>query len=342
MGMFKKATKSQSKLRLAIVGVSGAGKTYTALRIGKSLGKKIALIDTERGSASKYAGDVTDFDVLELEHFAPAEYVKAIRAAEKEGYDVLIVDSLSHAWSGKGGALEMVDDAAARSKSKNSFTAWRDVTPEQNAMVEAILTARLHVICTMRAKTEYILEAGPNGTKTPTKIGMAPVQRDQIEYEFDVVGDIDAEHKMLISKSRCAALDKKVFRNPGEEIGQELLMWLSDGAKVVDPLDTLLEKLLAARESSVVEALAVDARALWPKLAQAQRPIVAEEINIARRRVVQFAEEAAEAEAAERALALQEAAEQGDSPLASTSSATTEPGSAPSSRGETLAAGGVQ
>jgi KaiC/GvpD/RAD55 family RecA-like ATPase len=344
MSMFKKATKAQAKLRLAIVGVSGGGKTYTALRIAKSLGQRIALIDTERGSASKYAGDVADFDVLELEQFAPSEYVKAIRAAEKEGYDVLIVDSLSHAWSGKGGALEMVDDAAARSKSKNSFTAWREVTPEQNAMVEAILTARMHVICTMRAKTEYILEAGPNGTKTPTKIGMAPIQRDQIEFEFDVVGDIDTEHKMIISKSRCATLDKKVFRNPGEEIGRELLAWLTDGAPVVervDPVALLLEKLPEVRTPEAYAAELETAKRLRPTMSVVVREAVKLELERAAARVKQAQEDAAEAEAAERALAAQEAAEQGDAPLASTSSATTEPGSAPSSSGETLAAGGA-
>src|SRR5690606_34635021 len=110
MSGFKKATKSQAKLRMAITGPSGSGKTYTALSVGTPLGR-IAVIDTERGSASKYA-DLFDFDVLELTEYNPRNYIEAIRAACAGGYDVLIIDSLSHAWSGQGGVLELVDRAA--------------------------------------------------------------------------------------------------------------------------------------------------------------------------------------------------------------------------------------
>ena len=128
---FKKASKSQSRLRLGLVGVSGSGKTFSALAIGSALAAhydgRVALIDTEHGSASKYA-DRFSFDVLELVDFNPKNYIDAIKAAS-DYYDVLIIDSLSHAWSGSGGVLEMVDNAAKRSQSNNSFTAWRDVTP---------------------------------------------------------------------------------------------------------------------------------------------------------------------------------------------------------------------
>src|SRR5690606_2728974 len=121
MSMFKKARKEQAPARLALIGPSGSGKTYTAIKVGAALGKRLAVIDSERGSASKYAGDVAEFDVCELESFSPEEYVKVINAAGTAGYDVLVIDSLSHAWSGKGGALEMVDNAAARSRSGNKF-----------------------------------------------------------------------------------------------------------------------------------------------------------------------------------------------------------------------------
>ena len=226
---FTKAEKTQSRARIALCGPSGSGKTYTALLLAKGLGDRVALIDTERGSASKYAGDVADFDKLELESFSPELYVEAIRAADNAGYDVIVIDSLSHAWSGKGGALELVDAAAARGKG-NSFAAWRGVTPMQQAMVDAMLQAKAHVIATMRTKTEYVLEEGPGGKKVPRKIGMAPIQRDGIEYEFDVVGDLDHDHRLVITKSRCSALSDAVITKPGADVARTIREWLSTGA----------------------------------------------------------------------------------------------------------------
>ncbi len=233
MGLqFQKATKKRARLRAAIVGPAGSGKTITSLRIAPSLGKRIAVIDTERGSASKYA-DMFDFDALELDSFSPETYVSAIKLAEREGYDVIIIDSLSHAWSGTDGALEQVDNNIVRYKG-NKFAAWRDITPKHNSLVDAILQSRCHVIVTMRAKTVYeIVEE--NGKKRPVKIGLAPVQRDGIEYELDVVGDIDLEHKMVITKSRCSAIADKVFREPGEDLGNALRDWLTDGAEPPTP-----------------------------------------------------------------------------------------------------------
>lgn len=238
MGMsFKKATREQSKGRVAIIGPSGAGKTYTMLLLLQMLGKRVAVIDSERGSASKYAGctdkatGITfDFDVLELESHSPEAYVQAIQLAEREGYDAIGVDSLSHAWMGKDGALEQVDKAAKRSQSGNSFTAWRDVTPKHNALVDALTMCRAHLIVTMRSKTEYVLEEDGRGKKTPRKIGLAPIQRDGLEYEFDVVGDMNHEHDYVISKTRCAALDGAVINKPGAQLAETLRAWLETGA----------------------------------------------------------------------------------------------------------------
>ena len=228
---FKKASKSQSRLRLGLVGVSGSGKTFSALAIGSALAAhydgRVALIDTEHGSASKYA-DRFSFDVLELVDFNPKNYIDAIKAAS-DYYDVLIIDSLSHAWSGSGGVLEMVDNAAKRSQSNNSFTAWRDVTPLHNQLVEAIVGAPIHLIATMRSKTEYVLEKDDRGKTTPRKVGMAPVQRDGLEYEFDLVGDMDTNNTLIVSKSRIPALSGKVIAKPGAELGDTLFSWLTDG-----------------------------------------------------------------------------------------------------------------
>lgn len=228
MALFKPATKEQSRLRMALVGPSGSGKTMSALAIASHLGDRIAVVDTEHGSASKYA-DLYQFDTCELQSFHPQQYINAIQAAEQAGYDVLIIDSLSHAWMGKDGALELVDRAAKRSQSNNSFTAWRDVTPIQNQLVEAMLGCKCHLIATIRVKTEYVMEKDDKGKTVPRKVGLAPVQRNDLEYEFDIVGDMNLENNLIISKSRCPALSGQVIAHPGEQVAIALQEWLSDG-----------------------------------------------------------------------------------------------------------------
>lgn len=229
---FKKATKTQARLRLALIGPSGSGKTYSALAIGQHLGDRVALIDTERGSASKYA-DVFTFDTLELSTFSPLTYIEAIRAAGDAGYNVLVIDSLSHAWMGKEGALEQVD-AAAKRNHNNSYAAWRDVTPMHNQLIDAMLASPCHIIVTMRSKTEYVLEKDERTGKTaPKKVGMAPVQRDGMEYEFDVVADMDQENNLIVSKSRCPAMNGQVVNKPGKQVADTLREWLTDGAPVI-------------------------------------------------------------------------------------------------------------
>jgi hypothetical protein len=238
---FQPATRTQARLRLGLVGPTGAGKTYTALAVAQHLGSRVAVIDTEHGSASKYADEFT-FDVLELTTFGPLTYVAAIAAADAAGYDVLIIDSLSHAWMGKDGALELVDRAAKRSGSNNSFTAWRDVTPQHNQMIEAILGCRAHVIMTMRSKMEYILDKDRDGKTVPRKVGMAPIQRDGMEYEADVVGDLDLQHTLVVTKSRCRALDQAVIDRPGRGLAETLLAWLGQGvAPIVQPAQSPTE-----------------------------------------------------------------------------------------------------
>jgi hypothetical protein len=231
---FKKATKEQARARIGLIGPSGSGKTYTALTLAHGLGQRIALIDTERGSASKYAHRFT-FDVLELAEFDPRTYVAAIQAASEAGYQVLVIDSLSHAWTGKGGALELKDAAAKRNRG-DSFSAWRDITPLHNALVDAILQAPMHVIVTLRAKTEYAMEKDDRTGKTSVrKIGLAPVQRDGLEYEFDIVGDLDADNTLVVTKTRCEALSGKVINRPGAELAAVVAGWLQDGTEPTPP-----------------------------------------------------------------------------------------------------------
>ncbi len=238
MSGFKKATKAAAKLRLGLIGPAGSGKTYTALRIAHGLGGRIAVVDTERGSASLYAGERgIDFDVIELDTYEVERFIDAIKDAAAGGYSTIIIDSLSHAWAGKGGILEFVDKAGKRNTGGGNFGAWRDATPRHNALVDAILGAPLHVICTLRSKVEYVVE-NVGGRNQVRKVGLQPVQRDGLEYEFTVVGDVTQEHDLLVTKTRAAFLKDAVIREAGEELGQQLSAWLADGEVAPPPAPT--------------------------------------------------------------------------------------------------------
>jgi hypothetical protein len=228
---FQKATKKQSKLRMAIDGPSGSGKTFTGLTFACALanGGRVAVIDTERGSASKYA-DMFDFDVLELDNYHPQQYIDGIQAAEDAGYDVILIDSLSHAWEGEGGVLDLHDQATKRTGGNNSWAAWKDITPIHRNLVDAMLQSKCHVIVTMRSKMEYVQGADDKGKAIIKKVGMAPVQRQGMEYEFDIVADMDTDHNMIVSKSRCFAVADAVVSKPTAAWFQAVKTWLTDGA----------------------------------------------------------------------------------------------------------------
>lgn len=225
--MFKKATKERSKLRIAITGPSGSGKSYTSLQLAATLSDKIAAIDTERGSLSKYA-DIVPFDVMELDTFHPDNYVKAIEAAVDGGYEVLIIDSISHEWEGEGGVLQLVDQKAAVSKSGNAYTAWRYVTPLHNKFIDTIIRAPIHIIVTMRSKTTYVMEDTKSGKKAPKKVGLQPIQRDNVEYEFDIVADMTITNMLEISKSRFADISGQIVDKPamGCDLFVSIANWL--------------------------------------------------------------------------------------------------------------------
>ena len=222
---FRKAERRSAKLRLALMGPSGSGKTYSSLLIAAGLGGPIAMIDTERGSGELYS-NLVDYDVATLEPpFDPDKYIGAIRAAESARYNVLIIDSLSHAWAGEGGILD-IQDRAAKS-TRNSFTAWRLVTPQHNALVDALLQSSLHIIVTMRTKTAYDMIKDSDGRVKPVKIGLAPIQRDGLEYEFTVVIDLSVEgHIATATKDRTGIFDGRYF-TPSSETGHSLARWLN-------------------------------------------------------------------------------------------------------------------
>jgi hypothetical protein len=223
---FTKATKAAAKLRAAIFGPSGAGKTFTSLRVASGLaaGGTVAVIDTERGSASKYA-DRFSFDVLELADQTIDGYVAAIGEAAKAGYPVLVIDSLSHGWQT---LLEEVEKLAKAKYRGNTWSAWSEGTPLQRRLVQAILTYPGHVIATMRSKTEWTT-VDNNGRKTPQRVGLAPEQGKGVEYEFDLLVEISTEHVANVIKDRTGKFQDKLIDKPGEDFGRDLASWLSDG-----------------------------------------------------------------------------------------------------------------
>jgi hypothetical protein len=224
---FKRATKQQAKLRCALFGPAGAGKTMSALRIASGLGGSVAFIDTERGSASKYA-DRWTFDVLELERRTIDDYKAAITAAGQAGYAVLVIDSMSHAWQE---LLEEVDRLARAKYRGNTWSAWSEGTPKQRALIDAIQTYPGHVLATIRSKTEWTVEE-VGGKKQPVRVGLAPETGKGAEYEFDLLLEISQEHIARVIKDRTGKFQDKLIEKPGEEFGQQLAMWLAEGDAV--------------------------------------------------------------------------------------------------------------
>jgi len=163
--------------------------------------------------------------------FHPDRFVTAIEMAAGAGYTVLILDSLSHAWNGAGGTLELVEQYSKKYRG-NSYAAWGDVTPIHTRLIEAIVAAPLHVIGTMRSKQDYIL-VEKNGKQAPQKVGMAPIQRDGFEYEFDVFLDMDIDNNAIVNKTRCPALVGGVYAKPGADVAAILIDWLSGEPEAV-------------------------------------------------------------------------------------------------------------
>jgi len=243
MSQFHKAERKKGKLRLAIAGPAGSGKTYSALLIALGLGGRIAMIDTERGSGELY-DHLGEYDACTIHPpFEPRKYVETIRAAEDLGYETIIIDSLSHAWVGQGGLLDVHGHIA--DKTGNSWSAWRQVTPKHNELVDAMLQSKCHVIATMRSKMEYA-QVEENGKKQVKKLGMSPIQRDGMEYEFTVFIDLDQQHTATTTKDRTTLFDGQYFV-PTVETGRTLLAWLENNGQVV-PGAVAQEKPLVGRQ----------------------------------------------------------------------------------------------
>lgn len=261
--VFRPATKEGSKARVAVQGVSGSGKTWTGLSIAHGLaeGGQLAVIDTERGAASLYVGiNGIQFDVLQMHRYDPRDLTKALAAAEQAGYSVVFVDSLSHFWKGTDGALDQVEKHKGK-YGNNSFAGWKDVTPMQNDMIDALLAYPGHVVVTMRSTTEWVLQENERGKKEPKQMGMRAEQRKGVEYEFGLVCSMDIDNTLTVLKSRCPALHRAVIKEPngGADIAKPLLEWLNDGSPAapaadVDPAEYIDR---AANLASYDEAIAL-------------------------------------------------------------------------------------
>ncbi|MGB9810822.1 MAG: AAA family ATPase [Dictyoglomus turgidum] len=259
MFVIRKATRKKAKARIGIAGASGSGKTYSALLIAFGLAPegKVGVIDTENASAELYAPEFEKYGgyyVITLSPpYDPRQYIEAIKTFERENFDVIIIDSLSHAWAGTGGLLDQ--HTQLLEAGQNSFMAWKEITPKYNKLVEAILLSSAHIIATFRAKAGYAIDTSEGKAKI-IKVGMNPIQRDGIEYEFTTFFELTAEHLAKATKDRTGLFDQEVFV-PTVETGQRIREYLESG---VDPKEEIKKELSSA---SSLEEL----KSAWEKLA---------------------------------------------------------------------------
>ena len=228
---FEPATKPATNAFIALTGPANSGKTYTSLAMATGLGTNIGVCDTERGRASHYAG-LFPFQHLRMPDFRPQTLVQALAIGAQRKFDVMVIDSGTHYWSGRGGVLEQVDRTTNDSRSKNAFTSgWKTVKPIEHEMWDAITAFPGHVIMTLRVKTAYELVRNDSGGVEPKKVGLKPDQRADAEYEFDFVGDLDMSHTMTVSKCSYPGLFESGERIelPNTETGAKIAQWLNEG-----------------------------------------------------------------------------------------------------------------
>lgn len=236
---FKDAERKQEKIKVMLAGISGSGKTYSVLKIAKGfleelgvkdLTGKIGVIDTENGSSNLYAGldGMPPFKVLTLTPpYTTDRYLKALDLAVRMGFEVVIVDTISHQWRGEGGIIDRLDREKLTAKG-GSFPLWAKYTPEHTRFVTALLHAPVHLFCTARCKQSHILVENEKGKMEPKKVGMEIIQRDQIEYEFTLIMDIEPNHYATVSKDRTHLFDDSSFI-PSEGTGKRVAEWLKGG-----------------------------------------------------------------------------------------------------------------
>jgi hypothetical protein len=278
----RRAVKEARPARIALDGPPGSGRTLTALRMASAMGQRIALIETQRGSASAYA-DQFEFDVIELDSFTPQNLVLALFSAGWAEYDVLIIDTYSAFWNGPNGLLEKVEDAAAETAAAkqnagrrpaargtanallavDSSAGWRAIRPAMRTMTDALLAYPGHLILTLRCQTETVLTTDSQGRMIPIRHAGKVQQSSDLDYDVDLSATLLPDHTLVVTKSSISSLDRQVIELPGEELGKAIRDWAEEGiprgphtglyraaydaSATVTSLDRLLEQLLEHR-----------------------------------------------------------------------------------------------
>lgn len=237
----KKAVREKIFVKVALMAPSGGGKTYGALRLAtgmaeeikKQTGKdvKILLANTEAKRGYYYANEF-EYDIVDVDSpHNPEKYVELIAFAETEGYDILILDSSSHEWEGKGGCLELQQQAGG------TYQAWGKITPRHDKFIQALANCKMHTIATMRGKDQYEMEKDQNGKTNVKKLGVGAKQRDGFEYEFTCTFLIDQKTSM----SEAQKDNTHLFENEGavllsEAHGKKLIQWANSGSAEYTPI----------------------------------------------------------------------------------------------------------
>lgn len=265
----RKASRQKAKIRLGISGPSGSGKTISALLIAYGITgswDNIAVIDTESNSADLYANHIVksgkkdfkigEFNVLPLRPpFTPARYIDALHDCQDAGMQVIIIDSASHEWNGEGGILQMVDDLKA-SGDRNAFTSgWSKATPLHDTFVQAMLNSTAHIIACMRSKVDYVLEANDKGKMVPKKLGLAPVQREGLDYEYTTHLDLNLQHFATPMKDRTGLFIGKPLEVPSVDTGKKILEWCESGIEAPDEIAMAIAKIKSCQSLNELKLL---------------------------------------------------------------------------------------
>lgn len=244
----KKASRKQARIKMLIAGPSGSGKTYSSLLLASGMTdwKNICVIDTERGSADLYS-QLGAYNTLTLDApYSPERYIEAITLCINTGMQVIIIDSITHEWDGKGGILEMHDAMTG-----NSYVNWAKFTPRHNKFIDTILQSPVHIICTGRAKQDYVL-SDKNGKQVPEKIGMKTITREGFDYEVTLGFDLDIKHNATSTKDRTGLfIDKPAFVI-SSETGKTILDWCNSGEKVINNYNVFLKEIKSAKDTAVL------------------------------------------------------------------------------------------
>lgn len=240
MSNIRKAMRQKAKIRLGLSAVSGGGKTYSSLLIAKGLVgdlSKVCIIDTENRSADLY-DSLGDYNVLELQApFTPEKYIDAIKECEDAGMECIIIDSITHEWSGVGGCLDIVEQLGGR------YQDWAKVTPRHDDFVAAIIGSKCHVITTVRRKQDYEMTKDERGKMQVEKAGLKEVTRGGFEYELTINLELDTRHNATASKDRTSLFMGKPAFVPTEDTGRLIREWCESGLDIDSEVNQTLEKM---------------------------------------------------------------------------------------------------